>query len=184
MRDMTHAELVQVARRWLKNYNRCPIVITEMVTRAGETPDAIGWMRSGETIVVECKASRADFLADAKKFFRREPSRGMGCFRYYMATVGLISQHEIPAGWGLLEITAKGVAAPIISHAHECECRWGRHTTAFPERSVAGETSMLVSLIRRLAGPGICGKATVDISPYTMDECGNVVVTDSAARAT
>jgi len=73
--DITrHAQLVALAARWLKRDH--PLVITEMT--AWESPDALGWKSSESTTLVECKASRADFLADAKKFFREHPEYGMG----------------------------------------------------------------------------------------------------------
>ena len=66
-------------------------------------PDAIGWKRTQHSVVVECKVSRADFLADREKPFRRKPELGLGCERFYLAGPGLIHVDELPQGWGLLE---------------------------------------------------------------------------------
>jgi hypothetical protein len=54
-------------------------------------------------VLVECKITRADFLADREKPFRRKPERGVGSERFYLAPSALIKLEELPAGWGLLE---------------------------------------------------------------------------------
>ena len=61
-------------------------------------------------MLVECKASRADFLADREKPFRQKQENGVGCERYYMAAKGLIRIQELPAGWGLLEVCGREIA--------------------------------------------------------------------------
>src|SRR2546430_10016870 len=63
---MTHAQLVQKAVEWLRAY-RCGVVLSEQACISGEMPDAIGWKRSCHSVLVECKISRADFLADRGK---------------------------------------------------------------------------------------------------------------------
>jgi hypothetical protein len=68
---------------------------------AREIPDAIGW-RSYESYLVECKTSRADFLADLKKPHRVNPDWGMGDRRYYMTPPDLVQPDELPEHWGLL----------------------------------------------------------------------------------
>ncbi len=100
---ITHDMLVEAAAAWLRS--RCSVVITEMSHLESETPDAIGW-RSRESILIECKASRADYLADRWKPFRRDPERGMGHTRYYCAPAGMLKPEELPEGWGLLELRA------------------------------------------------------------------------------
>src|SRR5437899_7587554 len=62
------------------------------------------------SVVLECKVSRADFLADANKPFRLKPEEGLGCERFYMAPAGVIGLEELPAGWGLLEYSRKSVS--------------------------------------------------------------------------
>ena len=99
---MNHEKLVTAAVAWLRPYG-CGVVLSEQSSASGETPDAIGWKRACHSVVVECKISRADFLADRAKSFRTKPEKGMGCERFYLAPAGLISPNEVPAGWGLLE---------------------------------------------------------------------------------
>ena len=54
------------------------------------------------SVLVECKISRADFLADRGKAFRQKRELGLGCERFYLAPMGLLRPEELPAGWGLL----------------------------------------------------------------------------------
>jgi hypothetical protein len=101
---MTHAQLVEKAVRWLRHY-RCGVVLSEQACVSGEMPDAIGWKKACHSVLIESKISRSDFLADRDKPFRIKPETGVGCERYYLAPRGLIRIDELPAGWGLLEIS-------------------------------------------------------------------------------
>ena len=99
---MTHAQLVQMAEVWLRRY-RCGIVLSEQGCSSGEMPDAIGWKGKNHSIVIECKISRGDFLADAAKPWRTNPDIALGCERYFAAPKGMLRAAEMPEGWGLLE---------------------------------------------------------------------------------
>lgn len=141
---MTHAQLVERARGWLQRQG-CQVVLCEFtLDEYGEIPDAfglnfeIGFDWSGgrrdellsiraRSILIECKASRADFLRDARKPHRQltdalktpaasgrqqTPVPGvppLGDQRYYLTPRGLLDQAEIPGGWGLLEATARQI---------------------------------------------------------------------------
>ncbi len=105
---MTHAKLVSIAVEWLRRY-RCGVVLSEQACVSGEMPDAIGWKKTCHSVLVECKVSRSDFLADGDKPFRRDPQIGVGCERFYMAPKGLLRIEEIPAIWGLLEVSGRQV---------------------------------------------------------------------------
>ncbi|HZP64338.1 MAG TPA: hypothetical protein VFB28_13060 [Terriglobales bacterium] len=94
--------MVQKAVQWLRSY-RCGVVLSEQACANGEMPDAIGWKRACHSVLIECKISRADFLADKGKPFRQKAKLGMGCERFYMAPAGLLKVEEVPSGWGLLE---------------------------------------------------------------------------------
>ena len=135
---MTHAQLVEKAVRWLRRY-RCGVILSEQACVSGEMPDAIGWKRACHSVLVECKVTRSDFLADRVKPFRLKPTRGVGCERFYLVPAGLIRREELPAGWGLLEL------------------RGGRIETALPSdknlRSVIGfryEMNLLLASLRRV----------------------------------
>jgi len=106
---MTHPELVQHAVRWLRSY-RCGVILSEQACASGEMPDAIGWKRACHSVLVECKLSRADFLADREKPFRQKQKTGMGCERFYLTSAGLLRPAELPAGWGLLELRNRKVS--------------------------------------------------------------------------
>lgn len=115
----THAQLCKLAVGWLKRpqsrgAHGCKVAIDECRTGwGGEIPDAIGYRFAGEknteldgTVLVECKVSRADFLADKAKPHRQ--SGGVGNWRYYMAPEGIISVSELPEKWGLIEVNSRG----------------------------------------------------------------------------
>ncbi len=135
---MTHAQLVEKAVRWLRGY-RCGVVLSEQACASGEMPDAIGWKRACHSVLVECKISRSDFLADRAKPFRLKPQLGVGCERFYLTAQGLVNCDELPPGWGLLE------------------CRAGKieivHPSAKDLRSATGfryEMNLLLASLRRV----------------------------------
>ena len=105
---MTHEKLVSRAVSWLR-ISGCGVVLSEQSCASGETPDAIGWKRGCHSVVVECKVSRADFLADRDKPFRQKPETAMGCERFYLAPAGMLQADELPPGWGLLELRGRKV---------------------------------------------------------------------------
>jgi hypothetical protein len=109
-----------------------------MNSLAGETPDAIGW-QSNHSILIECKTSRSDFLADKNKFFRRYPPAGMGLERYYLTSQGLLSPNEMPPGWGLLEVRGRRII--VVSPAADKPMRG--------ELGITKEIRLLVSALRR-----------------------------------
>jgi hypothetical protein len=104
--EWTHDLLVQKAGWWLRERLRCFCVMQEPGFGAcPERPDAIGW-KHGVSHVIECKATRSDFLSDKNKEHRTNDA-GMGQYRYYMAPRGIIRPEEIPAGWGYLELRGR-----------------------------------------------------------------------------
>jgi hypothetical protein len=106
---MTHADLVARATRWLRNTKKFHVVLSEIGTDGHESPDAIGWDQYGQSWLIECKASRSDFLVDRKKLFRIYPDKGIGSFRVYAAPPGVIKPKDLPPKWGLVEVRAKTV---------------------------------------------------------------------------
>ncbi len=78
-------------------------------------PDAIGWKKACHSVLVECKVSRADFLADREKPFRQKLETGVGCERFYLAAKGLIRIAELPPGWGLLEVSGREIEKARLS---------------------------------------------------------------------
>ena len=111
---MTHAQLVERAVRWLRSY-RCGVVLSEQACVSGEMPDAIGWKRANHSVLVECKLTRADFLADRGKPFRQKPEQGVGSERFYLTPSALVRLEELPPGWGLLEFRRGRVE--VVEHS-------------------------------------------------------------------
>src|SRR5256886_8415123 len=135
---MTHEKLVKAAVAWLRRY-RCGVVLSEQSCASGETPDAIGWKRGCHSVLVECKISRADFLIDREKPFRRKQGSGMGCERFYLVPAGLLSAQDLPAGWGLLEMHGRAVHITVASSKHLRAARGFRY-----------EMNLLLASLRRV----------------------------------
>lgn len=146
---MTHAQLVAQAVRWLRSY-RCGVVLSEQSSASGEMPDAIGWKRACHSVLVECKISRADYLADREKPFRQKSHLGMGCERYYLAPAGLIRSDELTNGWGLLEYCRREIAMTHLSEKNL------RSASGFRQ-----EMNLLLASLRRVE---------VRIEPQTLTE--------------
>lgn len=132
----THKTLVKKAAAWLRNRKNCNVVFAELATQNNETPDTIGFHGAGGSILVECKTSRADFLADKNKIFRHYEEMGMGDARYFAVPKGMLKPDELPEGWGLLEMS-------------EHQTRETKEATHKPANKRA-EVKMLMSAIRRL----------------------------------
>lgn len=77
----------------------------------GEQPDVLGVNMYGESILVEVKVSRSDFLSDKKKPWRQD-GKGIGDKRVYLTPKGLLKPEEIPYGWQLWEV--HGVNKPTL----------------------------------------------------------------------
>lgn len=111
--EKKHAQLVALAVQWLRRHYRCGVILSEQYCATGEVPDVIGWKGVCKSVLVECKASRADFLADAGKPFRQQSEGAMGSQRFYLAPQGLISREELPRHWGLLECKGREVSVSV-----------------------------------------------------------------------
>src|SRR5208283_3296292 len=107
--EARHAQLVARAVEWLRRRYKCGIILSEQSCATGEVPDVIAWKGFCKSVLVECKVSRADFLADAAKPFRLKPDDGMGSQRFYMAPACMIRADELPKHWGLLELHGRDV---------------------------------------------------------------------------
>ncbi len=135
---MTHAQLVSKAVHWLRRY-RCGVVLSGQACVSGEMPDAIGWKRACHSVLVECKVTRADFLADRAKPCRLKPEEGVGCERFYLVPAGLICHEELPEGWGLLEYRNNKIETTYASAKNL------RSTTGFRY-----EMNLLLASLRRV----------------------------------
>lgn len=150
---MTHTDLVNIAEKWLLGTRKCSFAFTELACmHTSEIPDAIGF-RDGSSIMVECKTSRADFLSDAKKMFRRRPDTGTGTYRFYLCPEGIIQPSDLPPRWGLIWVNAKGKPRKIVGPKGNAWSWSGadyRH-----ERNLHAEWGMMASALRRLHLRGV-----------------------------
>ncbi len=151
---MTHADLVVIAERWLIKSKGCGFVFRELHhVGSPEIPDAIGFKPGSGyehgSILVECKASRADFLADAKKAFRKRSESGVGAYRFYLSPAGVIKPEDLPARWGLIWVNERGKATQVVGPKGNCFSFSGADFH-FSQRDLAGEWGMMTSALRRL----------------------------------
>jgi len=165
---MTHSDLCALAARWLRASKQkrglaCQVAFVEprISFLSGESPDAIGIRVSGcadaGSTIVECKISRSDFLADAKKAHRK-PGSGMGRWRYYLCPEGLISPDELPDKWGLLYVSEKRAAVPVVGPSAFSSVWGSAHQSALDQFAhdydAHRETLLLANLLHRLGDAG------------------------------
>lgn len=144
---MNHDDLCDIGYRFLKR-NGFGVAFHDKfraLVPSGEQPDAMGF-RNGTSCLIECKTSRSDFLADRKKRFRKDPSIGMGDWRFYLTPKGLITAFELPAGWGLLEVSEKGRVNK--THGWPMNTQW--ISDAPFQGSKKNETAYMYSALRRM----------------------------------
>ncbi len=135
---LTHSDLVNRAGRWLETSSRfrCSVVLREYKCYANEIPDVIGFNKH-RSILIECKASRADFLADRNKPHRHYRQK-LGAYRYYLVPPHICCPEDVPEGWGLLYLFPNKIieVKPAINQQDD---------------SVkAAEWSILFSVVRRM----------------------------------
>lgn len=102
--------MVRRARNWLwsldptQERERPAVICTEVsARRSAESPDVFGIGADGLTYLIECKVSRADFLSDRNKP-HRSADLHLGTYRWFCAPSGIIQPHELPGGWGLVQV--------------------------------------------------------------------------------
>lgn len=135
-----HYKLCCLGAKWMQkqDYGSYKYITVELVCIGAENPDV--WGTNGyNSMLIEVKTSRADFLKDKKKFVRQEQNSkyATGNYRFYLAPQCIISESELPQNWGLIEydpetesLTTVKYASPIITENH-------------------GELAILCSIMRR-----------------------------------
>ncbi|MCK5607550.1 hypothetical protein KAR91_37045 [Candidatus Pacearchaeota archaeon] len=148
-KKLSHDDLVSLGEKWLINTKKCSFAFSELkCTRIYEIPDCIGF-RDGYSVLIECKASRADFLSDKKKMFRKYPEQGLGSFRFFLCPEGVINPSDLPEKWGLVWITVQGKARQIVGpKGNAWSYTGGEHE--FRERNLQGEWFLMTSALRRI----------------------------------
>lgn len=108
---LSHSQLVSIAVRFLKKSGYKYIQTESALLH--ESPDALG-LKSDKTLLIECKATRGDFLADKKKSFRLNPETGVGSNRMYLANPGIIKPEELPQKWELYEALSENTIIRVF----------------------------------------------------------------------
>lgn len=146
---MTHDELVHRAARWAKSIG-FGVVLTELkaCSDSGEIPDVLAF-RNNVSLLIECKVSFRDFLADSSKVFRRQHGMGVGDWRFYFAPVDVIPLARLPVGWGIVETTEKRVVKTLGIPPNTL---WASGKPFEGNKTI--ELDMVVSACRR---SGMCG---------------------------
>ena len=146
---MTHKDLIPIAAKWLASAHQCGVVLTEFHTQiTHEIPDAIGWCRRCWSVLVECKATRADFLKDKKK--KSRDKKGMGQERWYLAPSGIIKPEEVPDGWGLAEFKNNKVYKTVVPE-HSYLLGKNRYRKHRDPKIALTEMPLLLSSLRRFS---------------------------------
>jgi hypothetical protein len=103
MSDLTQQNLSMRAARFLAKNGFKVSFDNRFVglSNEGRYPDAIGF-RVGASCRVHVVLSRSDFLTQSRE-------GGLGDWRFYLAPAGVISEQDLPPGWGLLQPTDVGV---------------------------------------------------------------------------
>lgn len=102
----SHREVVEIAYKWILKNGGVGFAFKELKSIDREIPDVIGF-DSWQSILIEVKVSRSDFLADKKKPHR---SKGMGNWRFFCCPKGMIKVEELPEKWGLIYVDQNGKA--------------------------------------------------------------------------
>lgn len=146
---MTHSELVEVAYRWVLKYGSCGVAFKELnsAARNAEYPDVIGFGSGDHSLLIECKATRSDFLSDKKKMFRRYPEQGMGKYRYMCCEPELIKVAELPNSWGLIYVI--GNIAKCVHNPYGPSPLSNIRKNGFKQNALA-EKDLMYSALRRL----------------------------------
>lgn len=164
----SHKELCQLAQARLERPDSkrgpgCQFAFSETAQLGAiEIADAIGF-RYDDSVLIEVKTSRNDFLADRKKAFRMEPSNGMGVYRYYMAPERLIGIDKLPEKWGLIEVTTRRIK-PRCGHVF---LKYGDPDVWRHERNWQREMTFLVRMLARINDPEMVNRA-IKNSQYLM----------------
>lgn len=135
-----HYKLCCLGAKWMQKqvYGSYKYIAVELVCIGAENPDV--WGTNGyNSMLIEVKTSRADFLKDKKKFARQEQNSkyATGNFRYYLAPDGIIDISEVPDDWGLITYNTETEELNTVKYAKEIKTE--NH----------GELAILCSIMRR-----------------------------------
>ena len=145
-KKLTHRELCELGARWInQEYGGGTWHILVETGYRKENPDVFAFCKY-YSVLIECKASRSDFLADKKKPFRQNPQLGIGRMRYYLVNEGVATQEDMPEGWQLLIAYDKDTI--LIPEDYLCPTE-PEGVYAFDIRNATAETELMWSWLYR-----------------------------------
>ena len=149
---LSHKQLCFLAARFVEQHlYHCKAYPWRILIEPGfrsELPDVFAFTRYN-SVLFECKASRADFLKDKKKPFRENPQLGVGETRYYLVNEGVAAESEMPDGWYLFEAIDENTVR--VPHAftrfgiHGQFDMGSEHNTRFQVRNDSAEAELMWS---------------------------------------
>ena len=147
---LSHKQLCFLAARFVEQHlYHCKAYPWRILIEPGfmsELPDVFAFTRYN-SVLFECKASRADFLRDKKKPFRENPQTGVGETRYYLVNEGVAAESEMPDGWYLFEAIDENTVR--VPHAftrfgiHGQFDMGSEHNTRFQVRNASAEVELM-----------------------------------------
>ncbi|MDD2944328.1 MAG: hypothetical protein PHG15_00655 [Acinetobacter sp.] len=160
--ELSHKELSEMGARWCKKAasqhgHGCNISIVEGCADR-ENADVIGFRHSNPakgSVLIEVKVSRSDFLADKKKPHRKNPSQGMGKWRYFLCPENLITPKDLKnhPKWGLLYGYPNGrikvIVGPLADKPNWKERSERLSEFAFEEYNFMNEQILLIKSLTR-----------------------------------
>ena len=163
---LTHNPLCDLAGRYLRGRGYEKVLVQTGYRK--ENPDAFAIDKYG-SILIECKATRSDFLADKKKPFRINPEQGIGQCRYYLVNEGVIkSEEDIPNGWQVLIAKDENTIEAYTNH-YFGGTSWISKEFKFAKRNFEAELELLWSWFYRKEHdclPDLDNKPTVEFVYY------------------
>jgi len=108
MEGEVHKHLKEVALKFLKEKVTDMVAIEVPFGNAWSVADAVGInFKREEVRVVECKATKGDFLRDKKLSGNKTSYFYHAHYSYIMCPTDIISESEVPYGYGLLYVNEK-----------------------------------------------------------------------------
>ncbi len=180
---ITHSDLIKVGANWLKKqhggwdnkykkdrgyyHSSCGVILTEFKSFEVSIPDVIGF-NNYCSVVIECKVSHSDYLADLKKShrFALNPKQ-CGNYRYYLTLPDVIKIDEVNNGWGLLYYDGKvSVVKPPTLHT-ESEIKVAEYSILYSIARRASDKKLLDKIIAPYAECCVCNH---NVDDWVRDE--------------
>lgn len=146
-----HNKLVGVGAGWARR-NGFGVVVTETSALGIREVEDVVAFRANCSAIIECKASRSDFLVDRHKPHRR--TGGVGNYRFYLCQEGIILPEDLPPKWGLLWLKGRSVVVVKFAGGNlwpnppPTDSHWNEY---WHESNLGSERRILFSYTRRKA---------------------------------